>query len=159
MKLATFGGGCFWGMEKFFKKEFKLDSAYVGYMGGDKKNPSYEDVCTGKTGHAEVIQLSYDPKSVQYSDLVQFFFRMHDPTTVNRQGNDRGTQYRSAIFYHDEEQKETATKVRDELQATKIQDKIVTEISPASTFYKAEAYHQQYLDNNPGGYCNHRLRW
>eukprot|EP01090_Pellita_catalonica_P000390 TRINITY_DN10270_c0_g1_i1.p1 TRINITY_DN10270_c0_g1~~TRINITY_DN10270_c0_g1_i1.p1 ORF type:complete len:128 (-),score=13.31 TRINITY_DN10270_c0_g1_i1:146-529(-) len=127
-------------------------------MGG-KKKASYEEVCSGRTGHAEVLHLEYDPKAVNYRDLVLYFFRMHDPTTPNRQGNDRGSQYRSVIFYHSKEQKKIAAEVKEELQQSKISDKIVTEISPAKTYFSAEAYHQKYLEKNPGGYCNHRLRW
>jgi len=158
---AAFGGGCFWGMEKFFKKEFKsgLSTSAVGFMGGNKKNPSYEEVCSGKTGHAEVLFVEYDDKKVNYKDLVIFFFRMHDPTTLNRQGNDVGTQYRSAIFYYNDEQKNIANEVKAELQKTKFKDPIMTDISPATDFYIAEDYHQAYLDKNPYGYCNHKMRW
>eukprot|EP01088_Endostelium_zonatum_P009991 TRINITY_DN2331_c0_g1_i2.p1 TRINITY_DN2331_c0_g1~~TRINITY_DN2331_c0_g1_i2.p1 ORF type:complete len:163 (-),score=49.42 TRINITY_DN2331_c0_g1_i2:61-549(-) len=157
---ATFGAGCFWGTEKFFESEFKdgLKSLAVGYEGGDKENPTYRDVCTGKTGHAEVLQVEYYPKKVDYKDLCRFFWRMHDPTTVNRQGNDRGTQYRSVVFYHSEQQKKDAEEVKQEVQK-QIEEPIVTEISPAKVFYSAEKEHQQYLKRNPGGYCNHKIRW
>lgn len=164
MNKATFGAGCFWGVEKWFLKQFpKLQSSSVGYLGGKVANPSYEAVCTGKTGHAEVLQLEFDD-SIKYEDLVTFFFSMHDPTTLNRQGNDRGTQYRSAIFFHSPEQEAVAKRVRDEIQASahmkKYQEtEIKTEIAPASEFFKAEAYHQGYLEANPGGYCNHRPYW
>jgi peptide-methionine (S)-S-oxide reductase len=161
MELATFGAGCFWGTEKFFRKQFgsNLISALVGYMGGASKS-SYADVCTGTTNHAEVLQVSYDPNKVPYDDLVRFFFRMHDPTTLNRQGNDRGTQYRSVIFTHTSEQQQIAEKVRDEIQASgKIKGNIVTQIQSANglQFYIGEPHHQKYLENNPGGYCNHRM--
>lgn len=162
---ATLGAGCFWGVEKWFRKEFpSLKSTSVGYLGGTAADPSYKQVCTGNTGHAEVLQVEYDPADVNFEDLVWYFFRLHDPTTSNRQGNDRGTQYRSAIFYHTEEQKQVAQKVLNAVQnnpaamSTYENKQIVTEITPASTFYKAEDYHQRYLDANPGGYCNHRPR-
>lgn len=160
-ELATFGAGCFWGTEKFFRKQFgtNLLSALVGYMGGASKS-SYEQVCTGTTDHAEVLQVSYEPTKVNYADLVRFFFRMHDPTTLNRQGNDRGSQYRSVIFTHTNEQQKIAEQVRDEVQASgKIKGQIVTQIQPAKglQFFEGEPYHQRYLEENPGGYCNHRL--
>lgn len=160
-ELATFGAGCFWGTEKFFRKQFgaNLLSAFVGYMGGASK-ASYEDVCTGTTNHAEVLQLSFDPSKQPYADLVRFFFRMHDPTTLNRQGNDRGTQYRSVIFTHTTEQQKIAEQVRDEIQASgKVKGQITTQIQSADglQFFVGEPNHQKYLENNPGGYCNHRL--
>jgi len=159
---AAFGAGCFWGVEKFFRKEFKdgLKETAVGYMGGNKKNPSYEDVCSGKTGHAEVLYLEYDPKVVNYRDLLLFFWKIHDPTTLNRQGNDVGTQYRSTVFYYTEEQKKLAQEVKEEVQKTRYpKNPIVTEIAAATEFYKGEDYHQLYLEKNPYGYCNHRPRW
>eukprot|EP01006_Ploeotia_vitrea_P001269 TRINITY_DN104505_c0_g1_i1.p2 TRINITY_DN104505_c0_g1~~TRINITY_DN104505_c0_g1_i1.p2 ORF type:complete len:165 (-),score=23.61 TRINITY_DN104505_c0_g1_i1:207-701(-) len=160
--LATFGAGCFWGTQKFFNREFKtaITKSRVGYMGGTTANPDYRGVCTGNTGHAEVLQFEFDDGQVQYADLVRFFFRMHDPTTLNQQGNDRGTQYRSVIFTHSDEQQKAAHAVKEEMK-DKWKD-IVTEITPAAqagTFYEGEDYHQDYLDKNPGGYCNHRLRW
>jgi peptide-methionine (S)-S-oxide reductase len=160
-QLATFGAGCFWGTEKFFRKQFgaKLCSTMVGYMGGSSKG-SYEYVRSGTTDHAEVLQISFEPNEVEYSDLVHFFFRMHDPTTLNKQGNDRGTQYRSVIFTHTNEQQKIAEQVRDQVQNSgKIKGKIVTQIQPADglKFYKGEPEHQNYLKNNPGGYCNHKL--
>jgi len=163
VELATFGAGCFWGTEKFFRKQFgsKLISALVGYMGGASKT-TYEDVCTGTTNHAEVLQVSYDPSKLEYGDLVRFFFRMHDPTTLNRQGNDRGTQYRSVIFTYSKEQQKTAEQVRDEVQASgKVKGQIVTQIQPADglQFFVGEPYHQKYLEDNPGGYCNHKLHY
>jgi peptide-methionine (S)-S-oxide reductase len=161
VELATFGAGCFWGTEKFFRKQFgsNLISAMVGYMGGASKS-SYEDVCTGTTNHAEVLQLSYEPNKIVYGDLVRYFFRMHDPTTLNRQGNDKGTQYRSVIFTHTKEQQKIAEQVRDEVQASgKIKGTIVTQIQPADglQFFTGESHHQRYLEDNPGGYCNHKL--
>ncbi len=160
-ELATFGAGCFWGTEKFFRKQFgaNLISAAVGYMGGASK-ASYEQVCTGTTNHAEVLQVSYEPNKVAYADLVRYFFRMHDPTSLNRQGNDRGTQYRSVIFTHNKEQQKIAEQVRDEVQASgKIKGQIVTQIQPVDglQFFIGEPYHQRYLEENPGGYCNHKL--
>lgn len=160
-ELATFGAGCFWGTEKFFRKQFgaNLISAIVGYMGGASK-ASYEDVCTGTTNHAEVLQVSFEPNKLAYGDLVRFFFRMHDPTTLNRQGNDRGTQYRSVIFTHTQEQQKIAEQVRDEVQASgKIKGKITTQIQPVDglQFFPGEPNHQRYLEENPGGYCNHKL--
>ena len=124
-------------------------SSKVGYTGGTAVNPTYREVCTGTTGHAEALQIEYDPSKVKYEDLVEYHFRMHDPTTMNRQGNDTGTQYRSAIFFHTPEQERIAKEVRDLLQATKIKGKIVTEIVPAKVFYPAEDYHQLYLEANP----------
>jgi peptide-methionine (S)-S-oxide reductase len=160
-ELATFGAGCFWGTEKFFREEFgaNLVSAMVGYMGGASK-ASYKDVCTGTTNHAEVLQLSYEPNKVAYGDLVRYFFRMHDPTTLNQQGHSRGTQYRSVIFTHTKEQQEIAEQVRDEVQASgKIKGEIVTQIQTADglQFFEGEPYHQKYLENNPGGRCSHKL--
>ena len=161
VELATFGAGCFWGTEKFFRKQFapNLISAMVGYMGG-ASTTNYEQVCTGTTNHAEVLQVSYEPSKLNYADLVRFFFRMHDPTTLNRQGNDRGTQYRSVIFTHTNEQQKIAEQVRDEVQASgNIKGQIVTQIQPANglQFFAGEPYHQRYLEHNPDGYCNHRL--
>jgi len=157
---ATFGAGCFWGTDKLFRKQFDLKTCYTGYLGGNVTNPNYKQVCTGKTGHAEVIQVEYKPDKVNYRDLVHFFFRMHDPTTLNRQGNDVGTQYRSAIFYHSDEQKKVAEEVIKEVQEKRYPNaKITTELAPATEFWKAEDYHQEYLIKNPDGYCNHRLRW
>ena len=161
VELATFGAGCFWGTEKFFRKQFgsNLISTLVGYMGGASKT-NYDDVCTGTTNHAEVLQVSFEPKKLAYGDLVRFFFRIHDPTTLNRQGNDRGTQYRSVIFTHTKEQQNIAEQVRDEVQASgKVKGKIVTQIQPADglQFFKGEPEHQGYLEENPTGYCNHKI--
>lgn len=127
-------------------------------MGGDYENPTYKLVCTGKTGHAEVLDMEFDKSKTNFADLCVYFWRMHDPTTPNRQGNDVGTQYRSAVFYHTEEQREIAERVKQEVQE-KYTSPIVTEIVPASKFWTAEEYHQKYLFNNPDGYCNHKLRW
>eukprot|EP00760_Papus_ankaliazontas_P011778 PhM_4_TR15032/c0_g1_i1/m.61479/K07304/msrA; peptide-methionine (S)-S-oxide reductase len=160
MKRTAFGAGCFWGTEKFFRREFgsRVQNVSVGYMGGAKPNPTYEDVCTGTTGHAEVFYVEYNPAQVDYKDLVRFFFRMHDPTTANRQGNDRGTQYRSAIFVYDDEQRVMAKEVMAEL-ASRFPSPIVTTVEDGGVYYKGEGYHQQYLEANPGGYCMHKLNW
>jgi len=157
---AAFGGGCFWGMEKWFRKEFPaLISTAVGYMGGSVDNPTYEQVCSGKSGHAEVIHIEYDPAKTSYRDLLHYFWRIHDPTTLNRQGNDRGTQYRSAVFFYSPEQKKDAEEVKQELEKAERWKGIITEIVPATKFYRGEQYHQLYLDNNPNGYCNHKPRY
>jgi peptide-methionine (S)-S-oxide reductase len=155
----------FRGTEKFFRKQFgsALLSAQVGYIGGDDSkfaSASYEQVCTGKTGHAEALHITFDPTAVKYEALVEFFFRMHDPTTKDRQGNDRGTQYRSAIFTYSDEQAKIAKEVMARIQESHLKGKaIMTAVVPATKFWKAEDYHQRYLENNPGGYCNHRLHW
>jgi peptide-methionine (S)-S-oxide reductase len=154
-ETATFGGGCFWCVEVVFQELEGVVGVSSGYMGGTVKNPSYREVCEGNTGHAEVVQVVYDPAKISYSDLLQAFWSAHDPTTLNRQGNDRGTQYRSVIFYHNEAQKELAEKFRKELDASgAFNDPIVTEIAPASEFYKAEDYHQNYYnENGDAPYC------
>ena len=156
---ATFGAGCFWGVEKVFGALDGVVSTQVGYVGGDLKDPTYEQVCSGRTGHAEAVEVTYDPSKIGFEDLVEVFFRHHDPTTLDRQGNDVGTQYRSVIFYHTPEQKETAQKAKDLLGQAKIFKKpVVTEIAPAPQFYKAEEYHQKYLQKNPHGYCHIQLQ-
>lgn len=161
---ATLAAGCFWGIEHMYMHHFPRDavlSAPVGYIGGDTKNPSYRSVCSGATGHAEACQITFDPAKVSYRTLLEFFYKMHDPTTLNRQGPDTGSQYRSGIFYHDEEQEKTAREVTQKVQEQWWkQGKIVTEILPAGQWWDAESYHQKYLDNNPGGYeCpSHYLR-
>lgn len=156
---ATLAGGCFWGVEEIIRKQPGVLETIVGYTGGVTKNPVYEDVKTGATGHAESIEIIYDANQMSYEDLLKLFFRLHDPTTVNRQGNDMGTQYRSSIFYHNDEQKKSAEKVKAEVDKSgKWKKKIVTEIVPAPPFYKAEEYHQKYLKKNPGGYTCHYLR-
>ncbi len=149
-ELATLAGGCFWCLEAVFDDLRGVDSVESGYMGGKTANPSYEEVCSGETGHAEVAQLSFDPKKVSFKEILEVFFVIHDPTTLNRQGNDVGTQYRSAIFYHSPGQKAAAEQVIANMSAAKIyEDPIVTEVVPASKFYVAEDYHQQYFRRNP----------
>lgn len=148
-KTATFGSGCFWCSEAIFERLDGVESAISGYSGGHIKNPSYKEVCTGNTGHAEVIQVTYDPDKISYLQLLEVFFKTHDPTTLNRQGNDIGTQYRSVIFYHDEEQHRIALEVKDKLTAEQVwENPIVTEITEFVNFYPAEDYHQEYYDNN-----------
>jgi len=143
---ATFGAGCFWGVEEAFRQLEGVTGTAVGYLGGTLENPSYEDVCTGRTGHAEVVEVEYDPSRVSYGELLNLFWSAHDPTTLNRQGPDIGTQYRSAIFYHTPEQQAEAEASKEQLQASgRLPRPIVTEITPASQFYRAEEYHQQYL--------------
>ena len=150
---ATFGGGCFWCTEAVFQRIDGVKSVVSGYAGGKTENPTYEDICTGLTGHAEVIQIEYDPAKVSFKSLLDVFWLAHDPTTLNRQGADRGTQYRSAIFYHDAKQKEVA-EASKKAAAPSFKDPIVTEISALPKFYKAEAYHQNYYNQNPNkGYC------
>ncbi|MCC6810034.1 MAG: bifunctional methionine sulfoxide reductase B/A protein [Deltaproteobacteria bacterium] len=156
---ATFAGGCFWGMEEIIRKIPGVLETDVGYTGGALPNATYDDVKKGKSGHAESVRVVYDPAKVSYETLLEWFFRMHDPTTKNRQGNDVGTQYRSAIFYHDEEQKKIAEAVKAKIdKAGKWKAPIVTEIVAAGQFYRAEDYHQDYLVKNPGGYTCHFLR-
>jgi len=154
-EIATLAGGCFWCLEAVFDDLKGVDSVESGYMGGKTVNPSYEEVCSGETGHAEVAQLSFDPKQVSFKEILEVFFVIHDPTTLNRQGNDAGTQYRSAIFYHTAEQKAAAEQVIANMSAAKIyEDPIVTEVVPASKFYVAEDYHQEYFRRNPAQpYC------
>lgn len=152
---TVFAGGCFWGMEKYFSEEPGVVSTRVGYTGGATENPSYEEVCTGLTGHAEALEITYDPLKVSYEDLLVFFFRHHDPTTLNRQGPDSGTQYRSAIFFHTPAQRASAEAAKAALDRSGVFKRpIVTEIKPAGAFYPAENYHQNYLKKNPGGYCS-----
>ena len=155
-KVATFGGGCFWCTEAVFERLNGVIKVVSGYSGGTVPNPTYEAVCTGNTGHAEVIQITYDQSIISYEELLHVFFKTHDPTTLNRQGADVGTQYRSVIFYHDEEQKKIAEIVKHELDSAKIWDNpIVTEISQFEKFYIAEEYHQNYYDNNSNQpYCS-----
>lgn len=152
---ATFAGGCFWGVEYNFGRVPGVKATRVGFMGGHVNNPTYKQVCYTDTHHAEVVQLRYDPEKVSYEQLVRIFFIMHDPTTLNRQGPDVGTQYRSAIFYHDDSQKQTAEKVKAELNASgKFNGAIVTEITAAGAFWKAEDYHQKYIEKNPLRRCH-----
>jgi methionine-S-sulfoxide reductase len=158
-KLATLAGGCFWGVEEIFRKIPGVTETQVGYTGGTTPNPTYKQVCGGGTGHAEAIQITFDPAKVSYEQILSYFFRLHDPTTLNRQHNDVGTQYRSAIFYHDDQQKQAAEKVKAEFDKSGRFDKpIVTQIVKATEFYPAEDYHQKYLVKNPGGYNCHVLR-
>jgi peptide-methionine (S)-S-oxide reductase len=153
-ELATFGGGCFWCTEAVLERVPGVLKAVSGYAGGKVDNPSYEEVCTGRTGHAEVIQIEFDPAVVSYEKILEVFFESHDPTTLNRQGADEGTQYRSVIFYHDQAQQVAAGRARLAAQAHHA-DPIVTEIAPLTRFYAAEKYHQDYFRNNPNaGYCS-----
>jgi peptide-methionine (S)-S-oxide reductase len=149
MELATFGSGCFWCTETIFDKVKGVESAVSGYSGGNVKNPTYKEVCTGNTGHAEVVQITYNPDIIAYKDLLEIFWQTHDPTTLNRQGADVGTQYRSVIFYHTDEQKKTAEIYKKKLDEANIyKNPIVTEITEFESFYKAEDYHQEYYENN-----------
>ena len=150
-EIATFGAGCFWHVELEFSKLKGVLKTEVGYMGGRTKNPRYKDVCTGETGHAEVTQITYDPSKIRYEKLLEKFWEIHDPTQKDRQGPDIGNQYRSAIFYHTEEQKKEAEKSR--MNQNKIGKKIVTEILPAGEFYRAEEYHQKYLEKGGLSAC------
>jgi peptide-methionine (S)-S-oxide reductase len=155
-EIATLAGGCFWCLEAVFVQLEGVEKSESGYTGGQVANPTYQQVCSGRTGHAEAVQVTFDPAVISYEDLLKVFFTMHDPTTLNRQGYDSGTQYRSAIYYHTPEQKATAERVIAELTGEKVwNNPIVTEVTAAPTFYKAEAYHQNYYENNPAQpYCN-----
>ncbi len=147
MEKATFAAGCFWGVEAAFREVEGVASTQVGYSGGSLEDPAYEDVCSGRTGHAEAVRVEYDPSKVSYDELLAVFWEIHDPTTLNRQGPDIGTQYRSAIFFHDADQEAAARASKEKLQKSgRFKGEIVTEITPASTFHRAEEYHQQYLD-------------
>ena len=154
-EVATLAGGCFWCLDAVFRGLKGVEQVVSGYAGGTVLNPSYEAVCTGRTGHAEVVQVTFDPAVLSYRDLVEVFFGIHDPTTLNRQGADTGTQYRSAIYYHGPEQERTAREVIAALEREQVFDApIVTEVAPATEFYPAEEYHQDYFRRNPGqGYC------
>ena len=157
--IATLSGGCFWGVQELIRKLPGVLSSTVGYTGGTTDNPVYEQVHTGRTGHSEAVQITFDPKAISYESILRYFFRLHDPTTPNRQGNDLGTQYRSAIFYHNDEQRQIAERVKGEVDRSgKWPAKVVTQIVPASTFYPAEDYHQDYLQKHPDGYTCHYLR-
>ena len=148
-ETITLGGGCFWCTESVFVNVLGITDVESGYSNGQVQQPTYEQVCTGRTGHNEVVKLEYDPAQISLGEILEIFFVIHDPTTLNRQGADRGTQYRSAIFYHTDEQKAVAEKVKGELDKSgKFKDPIVTEITKAATFYKAEDYHQDYFDKN-----------
>ena len=158
-EVATLAGGCFWGMEEILRQVPGVLDTEVGYTGGTTAYPTYDQVKTGTTGHAEAIQVTFDPRRLDYAELLRIFFRMHDPTTVNRQGPDVGSQYRSAIFYHDERQRRIAEQVRDEVDRSgKWPRPVVTEIVPAGPFWPAEEEHQDYLRKHPGGYSCHYLR-
>lgn len=156
IKEITFGNGCFWCTEAIFETLKGVKKVTSGYMGGHTKNPTYKEVCSGNTGHAEVIHLEYDADELSFDELLLVFFKTHNPTTLNRQGNDIGTQYRSAIFYYTDEQKQQAEAMIKRLTDEKVFDRpIVTEVTPATEFYKAEDYHQNYFNNNPGNpYCS-----
>jgi peptide-methionine (S)-S-oxide reductase len=155
VEVATLGGGCFWCLEAVYDDLAGVEDVVSGYSGGRVPDPSYQLVCSGTTGHAEVIQVRYDPREINFREILEVFFSIHDPTTLNRQGADVGTQYRSAIFYHTPEQKGTAEALIRELEAEKIwSGRIVTEVTPFEDFYPAEDYHQEYFARNPGqGYC------
>ncbi len=156
---AILAGGCFWGLEELVRQQVGVIDVLAGYTGGTLVNPRYEQTHDGKSGHAEAIKVTFDASKTNYESLLRFFFRIHDPTTLNRQGNDRGSEYRSAIFYVDPEQQALAEKVKDEVNASgKWSKPVVTEITKASTFYPAEDYHQDYLQKNPGGYTCHFIR-
>jgi peptide-methionine (S)-S-oxide reductase len=154
MQKATFAAGCFWGVEAVFRQIKGVKKTTVGYSGGTLENPGYRDVCSGTTGHAEALEVEYDPAEVSYNELLKVFWENHDPTTLNRQGPDVGTQYRSAIFYHNEEQKLAAIRSKEELASSgRYRNPIVTEIVPAAQFYRAEEYHQQYLEKRGLATC------
>ena len=155
MEIATLAGGCFWCTEAIFKRLKGVTSVVPGYAGGEKPNPSYDEVCSGTTGHAEAIQITFDPSVISYNKILDVFWHLHDPTTLNQQGNDIGTQYRSAIFYRDEKQKEIAQEVKKDIDQSRMyKNPVVTEIVPLTNFYKAENYHQNYYDQNKSAsYC------
>ena len=155
MATATLAAGCFWGVEEAFRTTPGVTETAVGYMGGNLENPTYQAVCTDRTGHAEVVQVQFDPAQVTYERLLEIFWEIHDPTTLNRQGPDRGTQYRSAVFYHDSAQQKAAHALNTQLDASgRFRRPIVTEITPASTFWRAEEYHQKYVQKHGGGSCH-----
>ena len=157
-KVITLGGGCFWCIEGSLSRVKGITKAISGYMGGKSPNPTYEQVCSGNSGHAEVVQVTYDPAVIDTEKVLYYFWKVHDPTTLNRQGNDVGTQYRSVIFYHDEEQATVARRSMDELQKT-LSSPIVTQLLPVEKFYEAEEYHQNYFARNPTqGYCSYVVR-
>lgn len=160
MKKATFGAGCFWCVEAVFQRLKGVSEVVPGYTGGHRKHPTYQEVCQGTTGHAEVAQITFDPDQISYMELLEVFFKTHDPTTLNRQGNDVGTQYRSAIYYHDQEQMELAQTLKDEFENSKLwPNPIVTEIAPLTEFYLAEDYHFNYFNQNSSQpYCQFVIR-
>ena len=155
METATLGGGCFWCLEAVYDDMEGVSSVESGYMGGLVENPDYHTVCTGRTGHVEVVQITFDPAVTSYRDILEVFFSIHDPTSMDRQGNDAGTQYRSVIFTHSDQQRDTAQRIIAELNEDGVAGRpIVTQVRPATTFYKAEDYHQNYYNDNPNeGYC------
>jgi peptide-methionine (S)-S-oxide reductase len=154
MEKATFAAGCFWGVEEAFRSLDGVISTAAGYSGGTMQDPAYEDVCTGETGHAEAVEIEFDPATVSYAELLDIFWSIHDPTTLNRQGPDMGTQYRSAVFFHTEEQERLARESKAGLENSgRCMDSVVTEITPASTFYRAEEYHQRYLEKRGRAGC------
>ncbi len=157
---ATFAAGCFWGVEELFSHVKGVESTQVGYTGGEFDNPTYNDVCSGKTGHAEAIHLEYDPSVVSYEDLLMIFWNNHNPTTINQQGPDIGEQYRSVVFFHNQEQEAIANKLKEKLQdeaLKKFNKKIITQIVSAKKFFRAEEYHQQYIEKNNLAQCSSRL--
>jgi peptide-methionine (S)-S-oxide reductase len=156
-RSATFGGGCFWCVEAVFKELEGVESVISGYAGGTTNNPTYDEVCSGRSGHAEVCRLEYNPDKISYEELLEVFWKTHDPTTLNKQGADVGTQYRSVIFYHDDQQKAAAETYKKKLDEARVYDKpIVTEISALNGFFSAEKYHQNYYENNPmQPYCSY----
>ncbi len=155
MKKATFGGGCFWGVEAAFRRVPGVIDTAVGYSGGHSEDPTYKEVCTDRTGHAEVVQVEYDPAKVSYSELLDVFWSAHDPTQVNRQGPDFGSQYRTVIFYHDDEQQAEAEKAKQRLDASgRFRRPVATEIVAAGPFYRAEEYHQRYLEKGGMEHCH-----
>lgn len=155
MATATFGAGCFWGVEEAFRRTPGVTETAVGYAGGRMESPTYQDVCTDRTAHAEVVQVQFDPTQVSYDQLLDLFWQIHDPTTLNRQGPDVGTQYRSVIFYHDEAQKGEAAASMERLRASgSLRRPIVTQLVPAPTFWRAEEYHQKYMQKHGGGGCH-----
>ncbi len=158
-KKATFGAGCFWGVEAAFRQVEGVTGTAVGYEGGTLENPSYEDVCSHTTGHAEVVEVTYDPERVSFQELLDIFWAKHDPTQLNRQGWDIGDQYRSVIFFHDEEQRDAALRSKAELEASgRYRAPIVTQIEPGQTFYRAEEYHQRYLEKQGRSSCTATLQ-
>jgi peptide-methionine (S)-S-oxide reductase len=155
MEKATFGAGCFWGVEATFRQVQGVTATRVGYLGGTMKNPTYRDVCSGRTGHAEVVEVAYDPEKVSYDELLNVFWENHDPTQLNRQGPDHGEQYRSAVFFHSPEQETAAKASKERLEeARRFRKPIVTQIVPATEFYEAEDYHQQYLEKRGLASCH-----
>lgn len=154
-EVATLAGGCFWCLEAVYDQVQGVESVESGYIGGTTEDPTYEAVCSGHTGHAEAVRVTFDPRAISYQDLLEIFFVIHDPTTLNRQGNDVGTQYRSAIFYHSPEQRQIADAVIADITRQQLYDRpVVTEVAPATVWYEAEAYHQEYFARNPfQGYC------